>query len=527
MILMVIPSGLAAGADAVEITDDNLKQALIDFGADTGGGEGDIPDGEISEDEMAALTGSLDLSAKSISDVNGLQYAVGLEGINLSDNTIRDISQLAGLSLTSLDVSSNYLDITEGSDDMAVIVSLQTAGCTVTYEPQKDIPAASVTITQSVELCTGDTFTPAVSVLPDDAANKNYTLTSGNEEIVTTSGTIITAVAAGSTKVTVTTQDGGYTAQCDVNVVPGVITSSKYSIYDDKLWFASQGTSAQELISEIYNDAKYLSVHKADGSVYTEESVATGMTLRLTVAGQTRHEVTILTRGDANGDGKVSITDYTLVRLHILGIKYLTGAYSMAADLNLNGTLTITDYTMSRLHILGITPISEAYTPIDPGASTDPMNPNDPGYLDTISNPKIRQFIEVALEQQGDPYVWGAEGPDSFDCSGFAYYCLTQVGYSPIYRTTALSYSDYYYHEGISGTKKWPWAFVAIADLQPGDLMFYKSDPFDTNRPIGHVGIYLGNGYHIHASSTYEQVIVSRLDGWYDEFCYYGRRINW
>ena len=175
--------------------------------------------------------------------------------------------------MVSLDVTLNYLDITDGSEDMTDITTLQTAGCTVVYDPQKDIPAGSVTITQSVELCTDDTFTPDVSVLPDDAANKNYTLTSGNEEIVTISGTIITAVAAGSTKVTVTTQDGGYTAQCDVNVVPGVITSSKYSIYDDKLWFAYEGTSAQELISEIYNDVKYLSVHKADGSVYTGESV--------------------------------------------------------------------------------------------------------------------------------------------------------------------------------------------------------------------------------------------------------------
>ena len=211
----LIPSGFAAGTDAVEITDENLKQALIDLGTDTGG------DGEISEDEMAALTGSLDLSAKSISEITGLEYAVGLESINISDNTVRDIGPLTGLGLVSLDVTLNYLDITDGSEDMTDITTLQTAGCTVVYDPQKDIPAGSVTITQSVELCTDDTFTPDVSVLPDDAANKNYTLTSGNEEIVTISGTIITAVAAGSTKVTVTTQDGGYTAQCDVNVVPG------------------------------------------------------------------------------------------------------------------------------------------------------------------------------------------------------------------------------------------------------------------------------------------------------------------
>ena len=226
MIFMVIPSGFAAGTDAVEIADDNLKQTLIEFGADSGG------DGEISEDEMAALTGSLDLSAKNISEVAGLEYAVGLESIDLSDNMVRDVSSLTGLSLLSLDITLNYLDITEGSDDMVDIAALQTAGCVVAYEPQKDIPVSDVTLDENIDMCPGDVFELTASVLPQDAANQTVTWASSNTGIAEISDGTITAQATGTAVITVTTQDGGYTAQCQVEVVPAEITSSKYAIYN-------------------------------------------------------------------------------------------------------------------------------------------------------------------------------------------------------------------------------------------------------------------------------------------------------
>lgn len=433
------------------------------------------------------------------------------------------------LSLSSLDVSQNYLDFTAGGQDITDIETLTSNGCTVTYEPQKDIPVLDVTLLGSLEICPGDSYELTASIIPEDASNKKVLWSSGNTDVVTVTGGVLTAIAEGSANVTVTTQDGGYSAQCMVNVVPGELRSNKYSIYMDKLWSAMEDTSAEKLISEMNNDPKYLSVHNKDGSKYTGDSVATGMTLRLTVAGEVRQEVAILTRGDANGDGRVSIADYTLMRLHILELKKLTGIYEIAADLNLNGYLTIQDYTIVRLHILGLKPISESYTPFDPGESVDPNNPNDPGYLDTISDPKIRRFLEIALEQQGATYVWGAEGPYStgFDCSGFVYYCMKNAGYTSIYRTTARAYADYDRDHDDPSTWRWPWPFVELDTMKPGDLMFYESDPYDPYRPIGHVGIYLGNGYHIHASSDYEQVIVSRLEGWYSEFLRYARRVNW
>lgn len=67
----------------------------------------------------------------------------------------------------------------------------------------------------------------------------------------------------------------------------------------------------------------------------------------------------IIMLGDVNGDGNISITDYTMIRLAILGLNELTQAQQKAADVNCDGTVSITDYTMVRLHILDLSKIEQ------------------------------------------------------------------------------------------------------------------------------------------------------------------------
>ena len=210
-----------------------------------------------------------------------------------------------------------------------------------------------------------------------------------------------------------------------------------------------------------------------------------------------RDEVTLITLGDSNGDGMVGILDYTLTRFDILNLQSLTGLFVSAADIDGNGLIDISDYTLLRFHILNIKPIT--------GHGPE---------LPAITDPRIAAYVEIAIAQLGDPYVWGAEGPDSFDCSGFVYYCLSNSGYN-----------DYTAPQPTHTASGQQWEYVEKEDLQPGDLMFYFSDPYDPNRPIGHIGIYLGNGYHIHASSTYGCIMIARFDGWYAQQFSHGRRV--
>ncbi|MCZ2838052.1 C40 family peptidase [Modestobacter sp. VKM Ac-2985] len=98
--------------------------------------------------------------------------------------------------------------------------------------------------------------------------------------------------------------------------------------------------------------------------------------------------------------------------------------------------------------------------------------------------------VQTALAQIGDMYGIGAEGPDSFDCSGLTQYAYAAAGISLPHSSRAQS------QLGVA---------VSRADLQPGDLVFFYS-------PISHVGMYIGNGQMVHASVSGRPVAVTSVD---------------
>jgi cell wall-associated NlpC family hydrolase len=98
--------------------------------------------------------------------------------------------------------------------------------------------------------------------------------------------------------------------------------------------------------------------------------------------------------------------------------------------------------------------------------------------------------IQEALAQVGDPYVWGASGPDAFDCSGLTSYAYAAAGISLPHSSRAQS---------SLGTQ------VSRAELQAGDLVFFYS-------PISHVGLYIGNGMMVHARTYGSPVAVVSVD---------------
>lgn len=118
----------------------------------------------------------------------------------------------------------------------------------------------------------------------------------------------------------------------------------------------------------------------------------------------------------------------------------------------------------------------------------------------------ISDLISFAKSFEGYPYVYGGNGPDSFDCSGFVLYVYRHFGYS-FARGAQEQYKD--------GTH------VNYEELLPGDLVFFTSSGGNnwTNssfRYITHVGLYLGNGYFIHASNPTRGVVIDTLwSGYY------------
>lgn len=120
------------------------------------------------------------------------------------------------------------------------------------------------------------------------------------------------------------------------------------------------------------------------------------------------------------------------------------------------------------------------------------------------------QIVEYAKTLLGKKYVYGATGPNSFDCSGFTYYVYQHFGYT-LNRGGTGQLSN-----GVS---------VEKSELQPGDLVFFD-DGKNPNYPISHVGIYVGDGQFIHASTNGYKVIISDLTtGSYARKYVYARRI--
>jgi cell wall-associated NlpC family hydrolase len=98
--------------------------------------------------------------------------------------------------------------------------------------------------------------------------------------------------------------------------------------------------------------------------------------------------------------------------------------------------------------------------------------------------------VNTALAQVGDRYVWGASGPDAFDCSGLTSFAYRAAGISLPHSSASQSRMG---------------RAVSRSELQPGDLLFFYS-------PVSHVGMYIGNGQMVHASTSSQPVKVASID---------------
>ncbi len=103
-----------------------------------------------------------------------------------------------------------------------------------------------------------------------------------------------------------------------------------------------------------------------------------------------------------------------------------------------------------------------------------------------LTRVQIRTVLQAAASRLGRPYVWGATGPDAFDCSGLVGWAFRQAGVS----MPRTSFQQWY-----AGPH------VPLSDARPGDLLFWNYDPTAPNLP-DHVAIYAGNGMEIVAPHT-------------------------
>ena len=125
-------------------------------------------------------------------------------------------------------------------------------------------------------------------------------------------------------------------------------------------------------------------------------------------------------------------------------------------------------------------------------------------------SPKGQTIAKMALTKLGCPYLWGASGPNKFDCSGLVYWAHYQCGVK-FERTDSKTLA----RMGKSVKKK---------DLSAGDIIIFSNN--DKPSGIHHVGIYLGDGKMVHAPQTGKPVQIKTIkSGYYAKQYYCARRL--
>ena len=153
-------------------------------------------------------------------------------------------------------------------------------------------------------------------------------------------------------------------------------------------------------------------------------------------------------------------------------------------------------------------------SPLASPSNAEPLTFIKQSVLDTIEQQKrmvstqnvgnVDDLIKVSMLKLGSKYVWGSRGPNTFDCSGFVFWCLNQVGVNVSYMTTY----NWRFSTQFERVEK-------FEDLIPGDLLVIN----------GHMGIVAENETIVDASSSNGKVVHRDLDEWWRERFIIGFRI--
>lgn len=219
--------------------------------------------------------------------------------------------------------------------------------------------------------------------------------------------------------------------------------------------------------------------------------------------------VTAVGTTTANGETWYHLSDGNYVSARYFGTAGTQA--SAAAKATTPASTTTAAKPAAQTPVAPATPAKAATTTTTPAkpapttsAATTPAKPTTPAAVTTpapapattSTSAQIQAVINVAKAQLGKPYVWGGKGPSGFDCSGLTHYAFLNGANKEIGGWTVPQES--------AGTK------VSIANLQPGDLVFWGSAG-----ATYHVAIYLGGNQYINAPQPGQTVTISPISPYF------------
>lgn len=278
--------------------------------------------------------------------------------------TITDGFTIEGNSIQNNEVNLEIKpDITKiGSGEYTIVISFD--GKTIDSEKIEDQTATftikgSILVTgitvnkEATRMIVGATRKITAIITPEDAENKNLVWKSNNEDIATVDENgVITAKSNGKTTITVCSDENAEIYKTIDVTVQEIIKTEEYTIDDENkiIKYIPVNTTREVLMENLQLGVdEYTIVNKAGKALENTELVGTEAVLTLE-----DQEYRLAIMGDINGDGEITVTDLSKLKLHIVEIETLTGCSEIAGDMNKDGKITVTDLSKLKFRLVGL-----------------------------------------------------------------------------------------------------------------------------------------------------------------------------
>lgn len=350
-----------------------------------------VNNGKITAKNKGGCTITVKSKDTGVTDTCNVNVVVKVKKINLSENELTlNVGEEKELSYQILPDNASNKEVQWYTTDSNIVevnkgkLTAKNPGEAVVTVKSKDLNATSeckITVISKVENISLDKenytilkdkyleITP--TIMPQNATNKEYTISSDNENIVKIVNGKLYGVNEGNATVTFTTKDMNKTVTANIEVKAisqdeKIIFGENIQVDDEKLVISKiePQTKVSDILSKIkYNKEKYdIEVESFNNKKLTSsELIGTGSTIKFIFkeTGDVILKYNVLIYGDVNGDGKIYATDYVKIKNHIMDQEKLDGIFMLAADVNRDEKIYATDYVKIKNYIMGTGQISQ------------------------------------------------------------------------------------------------------------------------------------------------------------------------
>ena len=267
-------------------------------------------------------------------DVNTISYNVTTEDANAT---------VTGNTNNTLSSGNNTIVITSTAED-GINKKI------VTIKVYKKIDIQGIEIDDEIDIPIGEEYPLEVGFVPNDTDYKGLTYSAKDLSILTVNAEgVITPKVLGSTLVTITsTRRSSVTKTIKVNVIQPKILSDVYYINRDMEYISGfdPKVKIEEFISNLKNEKSWIHVYDKDGNqVEEDDNVSTMKVVKLEINGKVYDQLTLVLKGDIDGDGSIIAADVTLIKNHVSKKIVLDQIQQIAADIDCDNHLVAGDVT--------------------------------------------------------------------------------------------------------------------------------------------------------------------------------------